>query len=508
MRSLVPAMVDIRADAQRPRRPSSRLLGLVPALVVASGLITVWAGPLAAPAAAVAVPTGSVVAWGSDTQGQTTVPAGLSGVTSVAAGVGFSLALKSNGTVVAWGDNTYGQTAVPSGLSGVTAIAAGWFHALALESNGTVVAWGDNTYGQTSVPAGLSGVIAIAAGDEHSLALKSNGTVVAWGTGGSGQTAVPAGLSGVIAIAAGGFHSLALKSGGTVVAWGDDTDHQTEVPTSLSGVTAIAADGWYSLALKSGGTVVAWGDNSYGQTTVPSGLTGVTAIAAGEFHSLALKSNGTVVGWGSNGANQATVPSGLSGVTAIAAGGYHSLAVSGAAAGVVSGLALSGLPNPYPGGTAEKITVTARDAFGNTVTGYRGTVHFTSSDPKAVLPANYTFTSADAGVHVFSVTLKTFGATVRDGDRHRERPRSRGSQSGIVRAVARRQLLRHKPAPHPRHPRYGQERQPHQHRPLWSLQGRHGPALQRGRSQVRGRRNGSGRTGQRRGGERQPDRGG
>ena len=36
-------------------------------------------------------------------------------------------------------------------------------------------------------------------------------------------------------------------------------------------------------------------------------------------------------------------------------------------------------------------------------------VHFASSDSTAVLPADYTFTSGDAGVHVFSVTLRAFG---------------------------------------------------------------------------------------------------
>lgn len=40
---------------------------------------------------------------------------------------------------------------------------------------------------------------------------------------------------------------------------------------------------------------------------------------------------------------------------------------------------------------------------------YAGTVHFTSSDPAAVLPSDYTFTSADAGSHTFSVTLNTTG---------------------------------------------------------------------------------------------------
>ena len=70
---------------------------------------------------------------------------------------------------------------MPAGLTGVTAIAAGDYHTVALKSDGTVVAWGYNGYGQTTVPAGFTGVMAIAAGELHTVALKSDGTVVAWG---------------------------------------------------------------------------------------------------------------------------------------------------------------------------------------------------------------------------------------------------------------------------------------------------------------------------------------
>ena len=45
----------------------------------------------------------------------------------------------------------------------------------------------------------------------------------------------------------------------------------------------------------------------------------------------------------------------------------------------------------------QAFSVTARDPYNNTATGYVGTVHFTSSDGQAVLPANYMFTSGDAG---------------------------------------------------------------------------------------------------------------
>jgi len=36
------------------------------------------------------------------------------------------------------------------------------------------------------------------------------------------------------------------------------------------------------------------------------------------------------------------------------------------------------------------------------VTGYTGTIHFRSTDIRAGLPADYTFTAADKGVHTFT----------------------------------------------------------------------------------------------------------
>src|SRR6185437_5635078 len=66
-------------------------------------------------------------------------------------------------------------------------------------------------------------------------------------------------------------------------------------------------------------------------------------------------------------------------------------------------------PSPVNAGTAFNETVTSVDQYGNTATGYRGTIHFTSSDGQAVLPSNYTFRSSDNGTHVFSVTLKKIG---------------------------------------------------------------------------------------------------
>ena len=55
-------------------------------------------------------------------------------------------------------------------------------------------------------------------------------------------------------------------------------------------------------------------------------------------------------------------------------------------------------------------TVTALEPNGTIDPTYLGTVHFSSTDSHAALPANYAFTQADGGSHVFTVTLKTAGA--------------------------------------------------------------------------------------------------
>ncbi|MFT3841445.1 MAG: hypothetical protein QM723_30930 [Myxococcaceae bacterium] len=108
--------------------------------------------------------------------------------------------------------------------------------------------------------------------------------------------------------------------------------------------------------------------------------------------------------------------------------GTQSVTVNPAAA---ASLVVAGFPNPASGGVAGTFTVTARDAFGNTATGYRGTVHVTSSDTAATLPSDYAFTAGDNGVHSFSATLKTVGTwaiTTTDT----VSPGITGSQTGIV----------------------------------------------------------------------------
>ncbi|UCG49897.1 MAG: hypothetical protein JSU94_08950 [Phycisphaerales bacterium] len=162
--------------------------------------------------------TGRLFAWGHNGSGQlgdrsfrdSGSPAlVLTGVASMAAGHGFSLAVRTDATVWSWGCNAHGQlglgdtadrsipTIVP-GVSGAVATAAGGHHALILLANGSVLATGDNTFGQLGLGAtgsattptavaGLSGITAISAGCHHSAALGPASQVLLWGRNFEGQ---------------------------------------------------------------------------------------------------------------------------------------------------------------------------------------------------------------------------------------------------------------------------------------------------------------------------------
>jgi hypothetical protein len=82
------------------------------------------------------------------------------------------------------------------------------------------------------------------------------------------------------------------------------------------------------------------------------------------------------------------------------------LAPAAAQAAQTSFFTITATPATVTAGTAFTFTVTAIDVFNAVATGYTGTVHFTSTDVAASLPADATLTN---GVGMFSATLKTTG---------------------------------------------------------------------------------------------------
>ncbi|MBL0048900.1 MAG: T9SS type A sorting domain-containing protein [Bacteroidetes bacterium] len=152
---------------------------------------------------------GTIWAWGSGGQGQ--LGNGMTGVTSlypiqigsanswvnIAAGSGFTLALKSEGTIWACGSNNVGQlgdSTVPNLQANLVQIgtannwlniSSGYLNVLASQANGTLWGWGFNPYGQlgTGTTVNVKNVkritsiqncIASSPGYRHSLILKAD----------------------------------------------------------------------------------------------------------------------------------------------------------------------------------------------------------------------------------------------------------------------------------------------------------------------------------------------
>lgn len=70
-------------------------------------------------------------------------------------------------------------------------------------------------------------------------------------------------------------------------------------------------------------------------------------------------------------------------------------------------------PSTTPSGSAFSFGLTVQNPqnpSNRTDISYVGTVHFTSTDSGAVLPADFTFAPANQGVSTFSATMNTAGA--------------------------------------------------------------------------------------------------
>jgi alpha-tubulin suppressor-like RCC1 family protein len=227
---------------------------------------------------------------GADSPTPHQVP-GLSGVKQVAAGAGFTVALRSNGEVWTWGHNNSGQlgdgthtdrTTPARNLAGygITQVSAGAGYALARRP-GSVWAWGDNDSGELGngsaavdsatpviVDRRTQNATQIVAGLYQAFAVDPDGSLWAWGSNYYGELGlgtvgpyavrtpqkVP-GLAGVTQLAAGLEVSMALRSDGTLLVWGwegnglrgdgipRDGGSSLPVPTPVapvSGVTRIA----------------------------------------------------------------------------------------------------------------------------------------------------------------------------------------------------------------------------------------------------------------------------
>lgn len=257
----------------------------------------------------------------------------LDGVQQIAAGSGFTCALRNDGSVVCWGQNNVGKLGTgdmrtdhrfPTRVlisEPVKAIAAMGEVACALldTPQRSMRCWGKNSYGQLGdgsttdrdTPGDvvvterdgsqklLAGVTQMSAGFDHVCAVLGDTSVACWGLGWTGELGdgvytdshSPVGvfitmpgdpaLTGIEQVSANGLHSCAKFSSTSLLAcWGNNTQGQLGVP-AVSTVTAspvgvvvrvktVAAGSANTCAMTGDAHVACWGDNSFGQLGVGS----------------------------------------------------------------------------------------------------------------------------------------------------------------------------------------------------------------------------------------------
>ncbi len=381
------------------------------------------------PHTAVVKANGTVEVWGDNTYGQLNVPAGLSGVKALAAGAGFTLALKEDGTIVGWGsvlDQNFNPSpyTIPTDVQSLTikSIAAGGNMSAVVTEAGEVVVWGSNTRNVDIVPEGLGNVVAMAINNNYAVALNDAGNITVWGR----DTNEPAGLDGnVVAIAAGGIHWLALKKDGTVAIGGYSshvTSNQAFVD-SLSNVRAITGGIKVSAAVFADGTVQ--GVCMTGEITSFNELSGIKAISGAPTNETvcALQTDGSLTGWSRDDVNyNSSIPAGLNLFTMLSSNAD------------LSGLALAGydltpafdpavttyaadVPNDVTGVNITAITADSKATLKiNGTAATSGTARTVDSLAVGDNPVTVEVTAEDGTVKIYTATVKRAFDLVLKGD--------------------------------------------------------------------------------------------
>ncbi|HLN26793.1 MAG TPA: hypothetical protein VK395_03555, partial [Gemmataceae bacterium] len=266
------------------------------------------------------------------------------------------------------------------------------------------------------VTAGTSGTLTVTAKDPYNNTATGYLGSVHF-TSSDGQAALPGNYT--FTSGDGGVHtfSATLKTAGTGSLTATDTvtgtitGSQTGITVNPAAASIFVVTGFPTpIAAGQSGNFTVTAKDAYSNTA--AGYTGTVAFSSSDplatlpGHSTLTNGSGTFSATFNTTGTQSLTATDT--VTSSITGTQSGIVVSSASSGAAS-LLVTGFPATITAGTAATITVTAENSSNQTVTNYTGTVHFASSDGQAVLPANYTFTSSDNGVHTFSVTLKTAG---------------------------------------------------------------------------------------------------
>jgi hypothetical protein len=249
-----------------------------------------------------------------------------------------------------------------------------------------------DAFGNTAI--GYTGTVAFSATNDGQAVLPANSTLTA-GTGTFNAT---------FKTVAGGTKTLTA----TDIATSSITGSRTGIVVDPAAAATLQVAGYPSSTVAGDSHLLAvTARDAFGNTA--TGYSGTVAFSATNDPAALLPANSTLAaGTGTFNATFRTVVGGnktltaTDTVTSSITGSQTAITVTPAAA---AALLVAGYPSSTVAGVPHSFTVTAQDAFGNTATGYAGTVQFSAAnDAQAVLPANSTIS---AGTGTFNATFKT-----------------------------------------------------------------------------------------------------
>lgn len=306
---------------------------------------------------------GKVWSWGSNEQGQLSrgpiggiykepgISAGLSRITDVKAGEGFSVFLKEDGSVYSSGINDKGQLGLGNnentGLAkkindfdNIKMIDVGSSHVITLKRDSTVYLWGENNKGQVNesfedvnkpFKTDLKAVISVYANGKNSAVLKGDNKLWFLGDNSFGQFGDESIIKSnklskviqkdILKVGTGNGNAFSIDKNNKLYAWGLNyykqiNDSNLEIITeptmiNLKNVKDVDSGQRHTIVLLENGEVYIKGDNTYNQLgnedynfedgfIKVDGLSNIKKISAGEFHNLAVDVNNKVYVWGKN----------------------------------------------------------------------------------------------------------------------------------------------------------------------------------------------------------------
>jgi len=374
----------------------------------------VWTGSVTVTKAGSDVITATDVSLdASGTSGSFTVTHG-SAVSIAVTPASDSITAGSTETYTAMATDAYGNTwdvtgsvtwSITSGAGGSWVQSTGTYTS-AKTGSWTVKALSGSVFGTASLTVTGHGSVSsivvspsspsIAAGNSQAFtATASDGLGNSWDVTGSVTWSITSGAGGSWVQSTGTYTSA--KTGSWTVKADDGAGHTDTASLTVNHAATIS-----SIAVSpSSATVTAGASQDYTATAYDShgNSWDVTDSVTWSI------SSGAGGSWSSNVYTSHTAGPSWT-VTASYSGKQATATLTVNAAGAAS-FVVSGFPSPTVAGAAHSVTVTAKDVYGNTVTGYAGTVAITSSDSQAVLPANAGLTR---GIGSFTVILKTAGS--------------------------------------------------------------------------------------------------